>query len=211
MTQARRFATPLQLRARSVASLVAALLAAASPGVVAPALAQQGAQAPSSQAPFGQVAPGSAPSGQAAQPSAAQISAAHLDAAREVVALSGIARTFNVMVPQLAEQTLVTITRTRPEVRNDLLAVLSAIRPEFEKRSVLMVDSTARAFAGVMSEQDLKDTAAFFKSGAGQSYVRMQPMVIDQMVVSLDAWNRQMSIDLMTRVREELRKKGHTI
>ena len=31
------------------------------------------------------------------------------------------------------------------------------------------------------------------------------------MVVSLDAWNREMSVDLMGRVREEMRKKGHTI
>ncbi len=159
----------------------------------------------------GAFAQGASPAPQAAPAAPPEIAASHLDAAREVVTLSGIGRTFNVIVPQLAEQTLVTITRTRPELRNDLIDTLNAIRPEFEKRSSVMVDSTARAFAGVMSEPELKETAAFFKSAAGQSYVRMQPMVIDQMVVSLDAWNRQISIDLMTRVREELRKKGHTI
>ncbi len=164
-----------------------------------------------SAAPFASAQQRPAPQAPVAAPAPAPVSASHLDAAREVVQLSGIGRTFNVVVPQLAEQTLVTITRTRPELRNDLIETLNAIRPEFEKRSSVMVDSTARAFAGVMSEQELKDTAAFFKSAAGQAYVRMQPMVIDQMVVSLDAWNRQTSIDLMTRVREELRKKGHTI
>jgi hypothetical protein len=39
----------------------------------------------------------------------------------------------------------------------------------------------------------------------------MQPRVIDQMVVSLEAFNRQMSTDLVERVRVEMRKKGHNI
>ena len=142
---------------------------------------------------------------------AQQITASHLDAAREVVVLSGISRTFNAFLPQLADQTMATITRTRPEVRNDLITVLKAVIPEFEKRSQLMLDSTANAFAGVMTEKALKDTATFFKSDAGKQYVEMQPRVIDQMVVSLDAWIREMSVDLMSRVREEMRKKGHSI
>ncbi len=121
---------------------------------------------------------------------APQISASHLDAAREVVVLSGISRTFNAFLPQLADQTVATVTRTRPEVRNDLITVLKAVIPEFEKRSLLMLDSTANAFAGVMTEKALKDTATFFKSDAGKQYIEMQPRVIDQMVVSLDAWNR---------------------
>ena len=57
----------------------------------------------------------------------------------------------------------------------------------------------------------LLDTAAFFKSDAGQQYVKMQPLVIDKMMQNLDIWNRQMSEDLMSRVREEMRKKGHSL
>lgn len=169
------------------AAALAAFLAIGQAAAVAQAPAQPAAQAPT------------------------QISASHLEAAREVVVLSGISRTFNVFLPQLADQTVMTITRTRPEVRNDLIVVLKSLMPEFEKRSLLMLDSTASAFASVMTEKALKDTATFFKSDAGKQYVEMQPKVIDQMVVSLDAWNREMSVDLMGRVREEMRKKGHTI
>ncbi|MDB5572404.1 MAG: hypothetical protein JWN93_3587 [Hyphomicrobiales bacterium] len=171
-------------------TLVVVLMAGAAG---APAFAQAPAPAPAAPAP------------------APVISASHLDAAREVVVLSGIGRTFNAIVPQLADQTVVTITRTRPEVRTDLIAVLTALLPEFEKRNAEMIDSTARAFAGVMTEQALKDTAAFFKTDAGKQYVQMQPRVIDQMVVSLEAFNRQMSTDLVERVRVEMRKKGHNI
>jgi hypothetical protein len=169
-----------------VATLLAGGLCAA------PALAQQQRAAPAATA-------------------AAQISTEHLEAAKEVVRLSGIGRTFEIFLPQLADQTVATLTRTRPEIRNDLIAVLRAIAPEFEKRSEQMIETTARHFAGVMGEQALKETAAFFRSDAGKQYVAMQPRVIDQMVISLDAWNRLMSEDLMSRVRVEMRKKGHTL
>lgn len=141
----------------------------------------------------------------------AQLTPAHIAAAREVVVLSGISKTYDLFYPQLADSLVNNLSRTRPELRNDLIAVVKALRPEFDKRDEEMVETTARYFAAVMSEQALKDTAAFFKSEAGKQYVMMQPQVIDQMMAALDVWNRRMSEDIMTRVREEMRKKGHTL
>lgn len=140
-----------------------------------------------------------------------EISASHLSAAREVVQLSGIAKTYDLFYPQLADSLVNNLSRTRPELRNDLIAVVKALKPEFDKRDEDMVNITARNFAAVMNEQALTETVAFFKSEAGKQYVLMQPQVIDQMMAALDVWNRRMSEDLMTRVREEMRKKGHTL
>lgn len=175
-------------RSVSAAAFAAALLQA---GIAGPAVAQQPA------------APAQTPQ--------SQITPSHLSAAREVVQLSGIAKTYDIFYPQLAESLVANLSRTRPELRNDLIASVRALQPEFEKRDEEMVDSTARNFAAVMSEQALKETAAFFKSEAGKQYVQMQPKVIDQMMAALDVWNRRMSQDLMSRVREEMRKKGHNL
>lgn len=140
-----------------------------------------------------------------------QPSPAHLAAARDVVMQSGISKTYDLFYPQLADNLVNSMSRTRPELRNDLIATVKALKPEFDKRDAEMVDATARYFAAAMSEQALKDTAAFFKSEAGKQYVLMQPQVIDQMMAALDVWNRRMSEDIVTRVREEMRKKGHTL
>jgi 2-oxoglutarate dehydrogenase complex dehydrogenase (E1) component-like enzyme len=86
-----------------------------------------------------------------------------------------------------------------------------------ESREAAQVALSSFVFGGrsysscAQLEQALKDTAAFFRSEAGKAYVAMQPRVIDQMMISLEAWNRQMSEDLMTRVREEMRKRGHSL
>ena len=151
---------------------------------------------------------------QLTQPPAArapQLSPSHIAAAREVVMLSGISKTYDIFYPQLADSLVNSMTRTRPELRNDLIATVKALKPEFDKRDEEMVDATSRYFAAAMSEQALKDTAAFFKSEAGKQYVLMQPQVIDQMMAALDVWNRRMSEDIVTRVREEMRKKGHKL
>ena len=132
----------------------------------------------------------------------------HIAAARQVVLTSGIANTFNLFYPQLADQAVNTLSRTRPEIRNDLIAVLKQLEPEFTDRKEEVIKATANAFAGAMSAKDLKETAAFFASDAGKAYVAMQPKVINQMVVAIDAWNRQLSTDLMVRIREEMKKKG---
>ena len=89
-------------------------------------------------------------------------------------------------------------------------AVLEALQAEFTAATRRWWTAAAQ-FRAVMSEKALKETAAFFKSEAGKKYVEIQPKVIDQMMVSLDAWNRQMSEDMMSRVREEMQKKGHEL
>lgn len=132
----------------------------------------------------------------------------HIAAARQVVLTSGIANTFSLFYPQLADQAVNTLTRTRPEIRNDLIAVLKQLEPEFSDRKEEVIKATSNAFAGSMSAKDLKETAAFFASDAGKAYVAMQPKVINEMVLAIDAWNRQLSTDLMVRVREEMKKKG---
>lgn len=137
-----------------------------------------------------------------------QLKPAHVAAAKEVVILSGINRTFNAFVPAIAQRIFDMVTPTRPELRTDLDAVLKAMVPEYEKRNEEMIDHTAKLFASVMTEADLKATAAFFKSAAGKKYVEMQPRVIDQMVLAVDEWNRKLTEEMLQRARAEMKKKG---
>lgn len=144
-----------------------------------------------------------------ASAAAPQISAAHLAAAREVVESSGISRSFTPLVGQFMDQIAGTATRTRPELINDMKAVMTQLKPEFDKQTNEIVDITARIFAGRLSETELKDTAAFFKSASGKKYVETQPIVLDDVVGAMQGWSEKLSTDMMTRVRAEMKKKGH--
>jgi uncharacterized protein len=165
--------------------------------LISPALAQQPARPPAA-------APAAAPA--ASQPTPAQMSLA-----RDVVLYSGIARSFQIVVPQYLDQIGTRLTQTRPDLIKDLNVVMEQVKPEFDKRVDEMVDNAARLYAARLNEQQLKDTAAFFKSPAGIAYVQAQPVLMNDLFAAMKSWQEHISQDMVTRIRAEMKKKGHDI
>jgi hypothetical protein len=140
----------------------------------------------------------------------AQPSASHLALAREVAVSSGMTRSFDAMVEPFLDQ-LQQMNVTRPEIKQDLQQVVTQLRPELEQQKQKMVENAARAFATRLSEAELRDVAAFYKSPAGVKYVQTQPGVLDDVVRDLAVWTQQTGQFVMTRAREEMGKRGHQL
>jgi uncharacterized protein len=154
-----------------------------------------------------------APASQAtpAPPAGAAIKPSHLAAARAVVISSGMSRSFSVIIPQFIDQISDSLTQTRPEIAQDLKDVLTNLRPEFDKQADEMTDIAAQVFAKRLNEADLNAVAAFFNSSAGKQYVATQPAVLTDIVTAMQGWQGKVSTNMMERVREEMKKKGHEI
>ncbi len=182
--------------------LLAALLGLALAAPCAPALAQARKLTP----PAPAAAP--TPSTPAANtPAAPAYSANHLALAREVMLNSGIARSFDAIIPSFADQ----IRRqavTRPELQKDLDQVLVSLQPEMELQKQRMIDIAARTYAAKFSEAELTDIANFFRSAAGKRYVEMQPALLDEMVRAMQNWTEEVSEYMMVRTRAEMAKRG---
>ena len=148
----------------------------------------------------------------AAKPAAtAEPTAAQLSLGKEVLVASGVSRSFGLAVPQMLDSIGTRVTQTRPDLIKDLNAVLESMKPDFDKRVDAMIDQGARAYATRFSEDELKQIAAFFKSATGAKYVESQPAILNDMFVAFQGWQQQLSADMMTRVREEMKKKGHEL
>jgi hypothetical protein len=128
--------------------------------------------------------------------------------ARAIIASSGISRSFDALVPQMLGQLERNVLATRPEIKDKLHATLLQLEPEFMKSEDQVVSAASLSLAKRMSEADLKDTAAFFESPAGKKYVQAQPDALSDIVAALQGWQQKLSTDMMTRVREEMRKQG---
>lgn len=176
---------------RPLAVLAVAGLAAAL--ALAPAQAQQ--NQPAAQAPAVNPTP----------------SPAQLALARDVVIGSGIGRSFETMIPQFLEQARQSLTSGRPELSKDLTEVINGLRPEFEAQREDMLAIAAKVVASRLSEQELKDVSAFFKSPSGQKYVQVQPFMLDDMFRQMQAWTQKLSEQVITRIRAEMKKRGHDI
>ena len=143
---------------------------------------------------------------QAAAPTQAQI-----DLARKVVIDSGLSRSFATIVLQTMGQINSTVTATRPELINDMRTTLNDLQPEFMKATDPIINGSANIFAALMTEQELKDQDAFFTSTAGKKYVDAQPALLANVTPMMTNWSHDISTSFMSRVRDEMKKKGHDI
>jgi uncharacterized protein len=155
--------------------------------------------------------PATPPAGALPAAAPADFSPAVLALARDVVQYSGVARSFETLIPQFLDQARVSLGTTRPEIAKDLDEVIVQIKPEFEKEREDMMNAAARVFAKRLSEQELKDIATFFKSAAGQKYVSTQPLMLDELFGEMQTWTRALSEQIVVRIRAEMKKRNHDI
>lgn len=144
-------------------------------------------------------------------PAPPEPSPAHVALAREVVVNSGVGNSFEVVIPQILDQIGDSVSRARPELSADVKVILPGVKLDFDKKVSEMVDTAAKLYAQRLSQKELEAAAAFFKSEPGRKYVGTQPILMTDMFVALQAWSQKISGDMMNRVREEMRKKGHKL
>ena len=144
-------------------------------------------------------------------PDAANPTPAHIAKARKLILATGISRSFQIIIPEFMEQIGNSLTQSRPDLVGDMNLVLQQLRPEFDRQSDEMIDQSARIYATLLSEKDIDTINAFFDSDAGKKYVGAQPLFLNQLVSGMQAWQQKISITMMSRVREEMKKKGHDL
>jgi uncharacterized protein len=135
-------------------------------------------------------------------------SPAAFESARAIIVSSGMARSFDLVIPQMLGELERNVTATRPEIKDSLHATLVALQPEFAKTEQGVIDAAARSLAKRMTEAELKDTAAFFASPSGKKYVEAQPPAFGDIIAIVQDWRQRLSTDILTRAREEMKKKG---
>jgi hypothetical protein len=136
-------------------------------------------------------------------------SPAALNYAGEIVTETGMSQSLDQIVATMAIQLEQNVAATRPDLREPLHATLKAIGPEFLKTEQSLLADEARFLALRMTEQELKETAAFFASPAGKKYLVAQPAAVADLADAARAWRQKLSTDILDRAREEMKKKGY--
>ena len=100
------------------------------------------------------------------------------------------------------------VTRTRPEIKESLRETLRALQPEFDKTARETYDEAATLLASLMSEQEITDVATFFDSPSGKKYLSVTPVFLQRLADFTTPWRDKLSTDIVTRARQEMKKKG---
>jgi uncharacterized protein len=170
------------------ASIVTAGAQQTAPPAAAPA-------APAPAAPATAAAPG--------MPSPAAVAAAD-----RILGDIGVKQSIALVVPGMMAELEANVTRTRPEIRDSLRATLKAIQPEFDKTAVQTYDEASTLLASEMTAKEITDVAAFFDSPSGKKYISITPVFLQRLGDVMAPWRDKMSTDIVTRAREEMKKKG---
>jgi uncharacterized protein len=172
----------------------------------AAAAAAAGAATPAPPATPAAPAAAPAPAPAAATPPAP--SAAALAYSATILNDIGMKPSLDRIVPGMLAQMQREILTTRPELKDPVGEATKIIEPEFIKSEQEVLDAVAKAFAGLMTEQELKDTAAFYESPTGKKFVLVQVAVANRVAAVAAEWRQQLSTAMLARMHEELKKKG---
>ncbi|MBI2713747.1 MAG: DUF2059 domain-containing protein [Rhizobiales bacterium] len=146
------------------------------------------------------------PAAYAQQPSATAIATA-----KEIVAVTGATASFNPLISGVVEQAKLLFLQQNPGLAKDLSEITAKLRTDLAPRFQELVNDVAKNYATSFTEQELKDILAFYKSPSGAKLIANQPKVVDASLKFAQTWANTLSEEVIAKMRDELKKKGHAL
>ncbi len=143
---------------------------------------------------------------QAQQPSTASIAyAKEILTAKEAVGL------LDPVIFGVLERTRQIYLQANPLLAKELNEVTVALRTEYTPRIEQLRTIFYRTYAAKFTEAELKELATFFKSPLGIKLSREEPTIIEQAAKEADEYGQKFSEEVITRMRTEMKKRGHDL
>jgi uncharacterized protein len=142
---------------------------------------------------------------------AQQPSAAALQTAREIIKVTGATALFNPLIPGVVEQAKNLFLQQNPALSKDLNEITVKLRAELAPRFDELTAEVAKLYAVHFTEAELKDLLAFYKSPVGMKLITEQPKIGEEGLKFAQDWANQLSDQVIAKMRDELKKRGHAL
>ena len=86
--------------------------------------------------------------------------------------------------------------------------VQEAVMPVLSEHMDSLIDQSARNYAQVLTEDDLKATIAFYDTKAGQDMIRAQPTLARLRVQGVTEWMGTLQPEIQTRIAAMMKQHG---
>ena len=150
-----------------------------------------------------------APAGAQVVPPPPQVTPAQLALAKQIVQIKGVNAMFAPLIRGVVQKTKDSVLQTNIMWAKDLNEIALNIEKEYQPRSAEVIDATARYYAGHFTEAELKQLLAFYQSPLGQKMIVEEPKALDETMAFAGEWGDNLSVDVMNRLRAEMKKRGH--
>jgi len=136
---------------------------------------------------------------------------AQLQLARDIINTSGEAHALDPLIPSVMQQAYANFVQQNPDLQKPLVETMQALQPEFMQKQAEVTDMMANAYASHFTEAELKEILAFYNTPTGKKMVGELPKVMQESLASAREWGARFSEQVVARIREEMKKKGHAI
>ena len=153
-------------------------------------------------------APQQRPGQPAAAPAGPQVPAASLALAKELLTMKGSTNLLDPLVVGVIEQTKNVLMQTNFNVGKDLNEVAQELRKELAPRRDALIEDVARMYAQRFTEQEMKDTLAFYNSPLGKKLLAEEPVFVDQSMQYANVWANKLSEEVINKFRQLMKKRG---
>jgi hypothetical protein len=173
----------------SARHIMAALIALAVIGVAQPAASQSAAMPPAPPPP----------------------SPASILLAKQIVEIKGVKTMFQPMVRGVVQKAKNMFMQTNFMWSKDLNEVAEIVQRDYDPRLSDLIDQTARIYASHFTEAELKDLLTFYQSPLGRKMVVEEPKALDESMANAGDWGDKLSDEVVTKIRIEMKKRGHDL
>jgi hypothetical protein len=138
-----------------------------------------------------------------------KVSPAQLAIAKQIVEIKGVKSMFAPLVRGVVQKTKDSVLQSNVMWGKDLNEIALQIEKEYQPRGEEIVDATARFYASHFTEPELKQVLAFYQSPVGQKMLVEEPKALDESMAYAGSWGDNLSIEVMSKLRAEMKKRGH--
>ena len=128
-----------------------------------------------------------------------------LELAKQLVKLSGAGRTFDELLPNIADQAKNTFIRSNPQMQLGIIGVVDKVALDMVARRPELDTALERIWATAFSEDQLIELIAFYNSETGKRFAAIQPRLIAAQMSAAQNWTADVSEEMTQLIAEELR------
>lgn len=125
--------------------------------------------------------------------------------AKQLVELSGSSRTFDELLPNIADQAKNTFIRSNPQMQLGIITVVDKVALDLVDRRPDLDRALERIWATAFNKEQLEELIAFYSSPTGKRFAAIQPRLIAAQMSAAQNWTASVGEEMTQRVAEELR------
>jgi hypothetical protein len=134
-----------------------------------------------------------------------------LAAASDILDIKGSMTIFEPLIPGVVEQSKNTLLQINPNYFKDLNDISAMLRKEYAPRLAALRTEIVKAYAVRFTEQELKDTLAFYRSPLGKKLLAEEAQFVDKAMSTAQDWAMKLNEEALARFRAEMKKRGHAL